>query len=241
MIDIVLLNRLRNISTRLALINADKKTRKAFQKALNQMGKNLVVDGDIGPITIKAIKEVRNKELRERVWNILFPKEKNQYELQYVLYAKQELGIHEIPGPKSNKRIEQYHSAVGYPYWKDDIPWCASFIGFIMLKAGYELPELPARALSWKNFGKKIDHPVYGAIAIKKRKGGGHVTLVVGQLPNSNYLVCLGGNQNDQVKLSIYHKDVFKYFRIPNDYPKQIIPLPIYRNLTNANIKIKES
>jgi len=241
MISIKLLNNLKNIGTRLALINADKKVSEAFQRALNDMGKHLVVDGDIGPITIKAIKEVSNKELRIRVWDILYPKEKNKSELQYIQYAINELGVHEIPGKGSNRRVEQYHSAVGYPNWSDDVPWCASFVGFIMLKAGYSLPELPARALSWKNFGKKVSKPIYGAIAVKKRKGGGHVTFVVGTLKNSNYLVCLGGNQGDKVGLSIYHKSKFKYFRVPNDYPSKEIEMPIYTNLVAAKIQVKES
>ena len=96
-----------------------------------------------------------------------------------------------------------------------------------MKKAGYDkdIPKWPARAKSWLKFGKSAGRPVLGSIAVKSRKGGGHVCFVVGQDPSGDYLYCLGGNQSDAVNIKKYPKRVFLDFRIPNDYyPTKDLP-----------------
>lgn len=194
--------------------NHDKDSIKKIQKTLRDMGKRLEVDGDIGPITIAAIESVDVEKLAK---NILETEVKLPHNVpEWIEAAFHELGVKEISGSGSNPRVEQYHDAVGIPWAKDDVPWCASFVGFCMLKAGYQLPKNPYRALSWLTFGVSAGKPVFGAIAVKKRKGGGHVTFVVGR--KGEYLYCLGGNQHDAVNVAVYHESVFEDFRIPNDY-----------------------
>jgi len=95
-----------------------------------------------------------------------------------------------------------------------------------MKEAGYTIPKHSYRALSWLNFGVKSFIPVYGAIAVKSRRGGGHVGFVVGQSNNGKYLDILGGNQSNEVRVSRYRKDVFKDFRIPTGYipDRELVP-----------------
>lgn len=202
----------------------NRKLAKVIQKALKNLGQNLEVDGDIGPITARAINSVNNKKLAREVLTILAgPKAlpKNGKIPKWVEVAIGELGVKEIPGKaKSNPRVEQYHDAVGLPWAEDDVPWCGSFVGFCFLAAGYDIPETAARALSWLKFGVSAGKPVFGAVAVKKRRGGGHVTIVVGK--DGPWLYCIGGNQHDMVCVSKYHESVFIDYRIPEDYTPTI-------------------
>ena len=202
-----------------ALKCGDKETIKGIQRALRDMGKHLDVDGEIGPITIAAIKSVDNDELGK---NILQSKTNPTIPGMpaWIKIAIGELGVKEVRGEGSNPRVETYHDVVGIAWAKDEVPWCGSFVGFCMLKAGYKLPEHPYRALSWLDYGVSAHVPVFGAIAVKKRKGGGHVTFVVGR--KGDYLYCLGGNQHDAVNVAVYHISVFEDFRIPEGYTPTI-------------------
>lgn len=218
---------------------------KQLQKTLNLTGKRLKIDGIFGPITLKATNSVDSNKLCQLLEQELFRPltsldTKQQIEKPFWLkFAYEELGTKEIKGKKSNHRIEQYHSAAGGVGWKDDVPWCASFVTFIMVKAGFNAPKYPARALSWLKFGVSSHIPVLGAIAVKKRKGGGHVTFVVGKSKNGKYLYCLGGNQNDAVNIKKYPAHVFVDFRIPIGYsPSQ--ELPILKSNTSYH-PVKES
>ena len=241
--------RLKNPGTRVILRliekHEGKKGLKVVQRALNEMGKDLLIDGIIGPVTIAAIKSVNNKILHKKIETLLYRGVDSKTNLKederirkdgnnpiWIDIAEKEIGVKEIPGRGSNPRIEQYHSAAGGGGWSDDVPWCASFVSFVMQKAGYKLPKYPARALSWLKFGKSAYRPVYGAIAVKKRKGGGHVTFVVGKSKDGKYLYCLGGNQSDEVNIRRYRASIFKDFRIPIDYDKNKAPkLAVLKNI----------
>jgi len=232
------LQRLKNPGTRVILMLLDtyegRDGLRKVQKALNRMGFSLEEDGIIGPITIDAIKRVDNRELHAELEKIMLGvddseiQDGNVQEPFWLEYAYDELGTKEIPGRGSNKRVEQYHSAAGGAGWTDDVPWCASFVTFVMKKAGYSAPKYPARAKSWLNFGKTSTRPVLGAIAVKSRKGGGHVCFVVGRDKSGKYLYCLGGNQSDAVNIKKYPASVFLDFRVPVDYDLSQADLPIY-------------
>ncbi len=219
---------------------------KELQRALVDMGRNLEIDGDFGPITTAAVKSVNNRKLaqyilEQRQRNKSIKKElslnlKREYPL-WIKFALDELGVKEKRGKiASNPRVEQYHDTVGLPWAKDDVPWCGAFVGFCMLKAGYKIPKDAARALSWKSWGKSAGKPVFGAIAVKKRRGGGHVTFVVGR--DGDILYCLGGNQHDEVCVSRYKKSVFIDFRVPKDYESSV-KLSKWRGV--SSIAMKES
>ena len=147
--------------------------------------------------------------------------------------AMNEIGQKEIPGPKkANPRILEYHEASRAGWIKDDseegCAWCASFVSWVMKQNDYSLPLKAYKAKSWKNFGKPIAKPIFGAIGVKSRKGGGHVAFVVGQSREGNHLYMLGGNQDDEVNIVNYKRDVWDKFVIPSDYYAKCDILPVY-------------
>ena len=224
----------------------DREGAKDLQRALLDIGKPVTVDGDIGPITINAIKSVPNKKLFEALWLIRHPLKTVQVASgslpAWLEAAYGELGVKECRGKGcSNPRVEQYHDAIGLGWAKDDVPWCAAFVGWAMLKAGYDLPPHPAAALSWLNFGKSAHRPVLGAIAVKRRKGGGHVTFVVGISADKRTVYCLGGNQNDAVNIKPYPVSVFKDFRVPADYDYHATHLPVLTDRIARSGQIREA
>lgn len=198
----------------------DKEEIKEIQRALVNLGQNIQVDGEFGPITAKAIKSVNNKRLAHEILDRRIHPPADMP--PWITVALKELGTKEIPGSGSNPRVEQYHDAVGLPWAKDDVPWCGSFVGFCLLKAGYKIPKHAYRALSWLYWGVSAHKPVLGAVAVKRRKGGGHVTFVVGM--DGDYLYCLGGNQNDAVNVRRYRKEVFVDFRVPESWHRRDAP-----------------
>lgn len=151
------------------------------------------VDGDLGIETKNAIDSLDIPE--------------------WIKTAMKEVGVHEIKGSKHNPRVVEYHSVTG-GYSNDEVPWCGSFIAWCLKQNDLPIVKVGERAKSWSNYGVVIKEPVIGAIAVKSRKGGGHVCFVVGQ-DSKGYLYCLGGNQNDEVNIAKYKKEVFEDFRLP--------------------------
>lgn len=106
---------------------------------------------------------------------------------------------------------------------EEDIAWCAAFINWIMKHYGYKgvLTDNgydAVRALKWANWdeGTDLKRPVYGAIAVKTRDGGGHVGFVAGK--KGNKVVILGGNQTQKLYCVAY--DISDYFAyvVPKNY-----------------------
>jgi uncharacterized protein (TIGR02594 family) len=85
------------------------------------------------------------------------------------------------------------------------------------------------------SFGKAIDKPVMGSIAIKKRgRGGGHVGFVVGQSSTGKYLFILGGNQGDSVSIARYPANIWEAFVVPSQFDLSLSSLPIYTQSANV-------
>ncbi len=122
----------------------------------------------------------------------------------WLTIARRYLGTKETPGPASNELIERFHASTAGGAAADDVPWCSSFACFCMEAAGITSPR-SKRALSWHQWPSELlGKPIVGAIAVFDHGGGkGHVAFVVG-VTASKKLVCLGGNQSDAVKLSVY-------------------------------------
>lgn len=170
-------------------------------------------DGVIGPITKAALHGVP----------------------LYLGFAQCEIGTKEIHGKTNNPRVIEYMNASKWGKWvkDDETPWCAGFVGWCMIKAGYAVPDYSLGAKSWANFGKG-SYPVFGALAIKNRAGGGgHVGFIIGETPS--YFYILGGNQSDEVSVKKYSKSSFNTFRIPTDYTPRIILRDIKGKFDFAN------
>jgi len=140
----------------------------------------------------------------------------------WIVIAKKEIGQKEIKGSKHNKRILEYHDSTTFNADTDEVPWCSSFVNWVITQAGYNGTN-SSWAKDWIKWGRKMDKPVYGAICTidysYKGEKGGHVGFVVGK--EENYVYLLGGNQGDQVKVSKYKtKGIEKYYNyvIPEDF-----------------------
>jgi len=126
----------------------------------------------------------------------------------------------------NNPEIMKYHETTdifNYDNRGENVSWCGTFINWVLIESGYlkrvkKITEIKIgkkkkkvyvgefktafRALDWakiwgKKYGKKVNKPIYGAIGVKSRKGGGHVSFVVGvdNVNNPKYVYMLGGNQ----------------------------------------------
>ncbi|MCP4490327.1 MAG: TIGR02594 family protein [Gammaproteobacteria bacterium] len=145
--------------------------------------------------------------------------------------ASEELGQSEVAGAQANPRILTYFTAS--KFWGTDDSggknaWCGSFVAWVMKQNGYTPVKSAFRAKSWKNFGKAIKSPIGGAIAIKSRKGGGHVGFVVGKSASGKELFILGGNQGDKVSVAKYSADVWETFVVPKEFNESSGRLPVY-------------
>ena len=96
--------------------------------------------------------------------------------------------------------------------------WCADFMNFVLHKAGGKGTKSRA-ARSFLDFGKKLDRPRVGAIAIMYRKGpnSGHVGVVRGTDGQGNPIV-VSGNHGPTVMQSVYPKAKVMAYVMPPDY-----------------------
>jgi uncharacterized protein (TIGR02594 family) len=96
--------------------------------------------------------------------------------------------------------------------------WCADFMNFVLHNAGGKGTHSRA-ARSFLDFGKKLDGPRVGAIAIMYRKGpnSGHVGVVRGTDGRGNPIV-VSGNHGMTVRESTYPKEKVVAYVMPPDY-----------------------
>lgn len=131
----------------------------------------------------------------------------------WMAVARGEIGTKEVHGDEDNPRVVEYHSTTSLRAGDDEVPWCASFLGWVLLQSGY-VSTRSAAARSYLNYGKKVDCQ-YGAIAVLQRAGGGHVAFVVDW--DGAYVTLLGGNQKDAVNESKYARERVLEYRMPTD------------------------
>lgn len=119
----------------------------------------------------------------------------------WLARAKALEGLYELPGDADNPVILEMAKRCGGNiakiYTHDAIAWCALFANYC-LKASGQSGTDSLWALDFANYGQKLNGPAVGAIASKKRSGGGHVFFVVGRTSKGT-LVGVGGNQSDMV------------------------------------------
>lgn len=153
-------------------------------------------------------------------------------ELDWIRTARELVGTKEVKGSRHNRTIAMMLSYLG-AWWSDDeTAWCGVLTAYCLKKNGVAIPKHWYRALDYKNYGNALARPAYGCIAIKSRKGGGHVTFVVGKTVDGR-LVCLGGNQNDMVNYAVYSASSFNEFRW---YGRGTRPAAMRYNLPVLNV-----
>ncbi len=117
-------------------------------------------------------------------------------------------GLKEIVGQQHEQVILDMLDYIGFGYINDDeTPWCSTFINYLAKKNGYvRSHELTAR--SWLKTGGELKSPRLGCIVVFSRgnpKGWqGHVGIYINE--NDTHIYCLGGNQKNEVNISMYPK-----------------------------------
>lgn len=129
----------------------------------------------------------------------------------WIQIAKKEIGVKEITGGET-KRIIEYHATTTLKASEDEIPWCSSFMNWVMIQSGYSGTN-SAAARSWLAFGRKsMTFKKYSIVVFKRGNNGwsGHVAFAMADLGGT--IRCLGGNQSNSVNYSNYNKsDVLGY------------------------------
>lgn len=131
--------------------------------------------------------------------------------------ALSEYGTKEVPYDGNNPEITKYAVRSGIKGISDDeVPWCSSFINWCAFMAKLERTNNPV-ARSWMKIGEEVKEPETGDLVILKRGNKswqGHVGIFINYVDDSLIRV-LGGNQNDEVNISVMRcKNVVGYRRL---------------------------
>lgn len=165
-------------------------------------------DGDVGTMTARAI----DAALAAPQPSTNAPPTPEKLEIARPLWLQvsiAHIGLKEAAGRTVNQELLHDIQTVAPDYQDDATPWCAGWVSFCLVKGGEKASKEPLWARSYsEGWGTKLAGPALGAIAVKTRSGGGHVTFVAGKNRNG-LLACCGGNQNDMVNISEYSPSAF--------------------------------
>lgn len=141
----------------------------------------------------------------------------------WLAVAKAEMGEEEIHGPENNPRILEYVAAVQSTrgLQDDEVDWASAFVEWSLNQVGIEGPQT-MEPNAWLSWGRSLELPEEGCIAVFSFNGLGHVGFFVGE--DGKSLNVLGGNQSDLVKISRYAKKDLIGYRLPN--PQTRLPQP---------------
>lgn len=131
-----------------------------------------------------------------------------------LLVAISLYGVHEFPGSANNPVIMQWAEDVHTTYPGDATAWCGLYRAKVAHDAGWD--DHPNGnclwALNWASWGvARIGPALLLDTLVKKRAGGGHVTLYVGE--DDECYHCLGGNQMNEVSIERIPKGDFVAIR----------------------------
>lgn len=214
----------------------------AIQARLNALGyKPGNLDGDYGPKTAKAIQkfEADNGLAPDGIIDPALVKKLYagvaSAEPPWMVEARTMLGIREAPGSGESPDVLKMFADAGHPEVKHDaVPWCAAFVGAALHRAGIKGTG-SLWALDYRNWGVSLPGPIMGAIGVKVRSGGGHVTLAAGLSADKSRVFCLGGNQSDMVNVTSFPTAVFVW-RWPAGFAIPDPPLPMPSTITGARV-----
>lgn len=127
-------------------------------------------------------------------------------------WARNEIGVTEKKGKgkkNTESRIVFYHSFTSLKATEDEVSWCSSFVCAAHEECG--LPSTKsAAARSWLKYGKSSRHDVQvGDVVVFWREdihgSKGHVALLAAPWkPGDDYVLVLGGNQDNTVRYKKY-------------------------------------
>jgi uncharacterized protein (TIGR02594 family) len=189
-----------------------------------QVKANLAVDGEVGTVTAKVLSE---GQVASSPKEVILPEVPGLVTPTPILVSDQPMWLieglkwintKEVPGDGDNPVILEWAKEEGgkiaETYKHDSTAWCALWAGMILNKVG-----LPGTGTLWaldflttKSL-VTLPGPAVGAFAPMRREGGGHIAVIVGR--NGDHLMCLGGNQNNEVSIAAFPKDRPLAFRWP--------------------------
>lgn len=137
-------------------------------------------------------------------------------ETPWLTLAEKYLGEHEIHGVKDNQFILDCFKHTSYHAGHDEVPWCAAFVCRMLEDSGYKSTN-NAGAASYLHYGAGAELAP-GAIVVFRWPGdkgaASHVTFCH-HVVNDKYVACLGGNQSDMVKISVFPRSCLVGIRLP--------------------------
>lgn len=156
--------------------------------------------------TQKRLAQVE-KKWKEPVKESLLEPVKKTLPLWYLL-AKTEMdkNTKEVSGSGNNPEVLKYHTSTSLQAKSDEVAWCSAFVNWCVKTAGFK-PTGKANARSWLEWGSELKEPEEGCIVVLSRGKEpwmGHVAFYV--RTEGNQILCLGGNQGDEVNISGYDK-----------------------------------
>ncbi len=135
----------------------------------------------------------------------------------WMSVALAELGIRRHPPGSINPRIVEYNNRTNLVGYDDKISWCSSFVNWCMAHAGIRGTG-SALARSWLDWGRPLERPVYGCIAILTRDDPaswkGHVGFYLRH--DDEYVHLFGGNQLEEVRELAYPLNEVIGYRWPD-------------------------
>jgi flagellar protein FlgJ len=118
--------------------------------------------------------------------------------------ARAELGVHETG---ATPRILEFLGSTSLPKRlkdTDQTAWCGAFVNWCLLGCGYQVAEHPARAASWRKYGRPTLKLYSGCVVVVTRgRGRHHVAFCDVVTPDGGALL-LGGNQRNSVCVRHY-------------------------------------
>jgi len=142
----------------------------------------------------------------------------------WVTEALKWLNTKEALGAADNPQILEWAreegGSIARDYTHDSIPWCALFANMVLAKVGLKGTGT-LWALDFATWGVPVAAAAVGAFAPMKRAGGGHIAIVVGRDQHGN-LMCVGGNQSDEVSIRPFPANRPVGYRFPES-----VSLPI--------------
>ena len=92
--------------------------------------------------------------------------------------------------------------------------WCGAFMDKVLRDTGHKGGG--NLAMAYANYGRRVSGPQVGAIAVIRRRGGGHVGVVAGIDPNGNPIV-ISGNHNRTTAESVYPRSRIVAYVVPTN------------------------
>jgi uncharacterized protein (TIGR02594 family) len=88
--------------------------------------------------------------------------------------------------------------------------WCARFMNMVLQHLGYRGTGSDA-ARSFASYGHRVSGPQVGAIAVMRRRGGGHVGVVTGIDAQGNPILVSGNHRNRVAEAPVSRGRIYAY------------------------------